>query len=122
MNLRKEKTSGRVYDRLFIRHWDTWKDGRRSHVFAFRIEDKKLFRLMVGMDVDTPSRPFGGPEEITFTPDSQGLIFTAKDAGREEAWSTDFDLYYVPIDGSKPPLANRGQSSLGYHASFLAGW
>jgi dipeptidyl aminopeptidase/acylaminoacyl peptidase len=99
----KQKSSGRIYDRLFIRHWDTWKDGRRSHLFAFRVEDKKLFKLMVGMEADTPSKPFGGPEEITFTPDSQGLIFTARNAGREEAWSTNFDLYYVPVDGSKPP-------------------
>jgi len=99
----KQKSSGRIYDRLFIRHWDTWKDGRRSHLFAFRVEDKKLFKLMVGMEADTPSKPFGGPEEITFTPDSQGLIFTARNAGREEAWSTNYDLYYVPVDGSKPP-------------------
>ncbi|MCX7973879.1 MAG: S9 family peptidase [Candidatus Aminicenantes bacterium] len=102
--LAKKKSSGRIYDRLFIRHWDSWKDGRRSHLFAFRIEDKKLFRLMAGMDADTPSKPFGGPEEITFTPDSQGLIFTAKNVGREEAWSTDFDLYHVSVDGSKPPV------------------
>jgi dipeptidyl aminopeptidase/acylaminoacyl peptidase len=27
------KTSGRVYDRLFVRHWDSWEDGRRNHVF-----------------------------------------------------------------------------------------
>ncbi|MGQ9470559.1 MAG: prolyl oligopeptidase family serine peptidase [Candidatus Aminicenantales bacterium] len=100
----KQKSSGRIYDRLFIRHWDTWEDGRRSHLFAFRIEDKKLIKLMVGMDADTPSQPFGGPEEITFTPDSQGLIFTARDVGREEAWSTDFDLYYVPIDGFRKPV------------------
>jgi dipeptidyl aminopeptidase/acylaminoacyl peptidase len=103
--LAKRKSSGRIYDRLFIRHWDAWKDGRRSHLFAFRIEDKKLFKLMVGLDADTPSKPFGGPEEIAFTPDSQGLIFTAKNAGREEAWSTNFDLYFVPVDGSKAPIS-----------------
>lgn len=100
----KRQSSGRIYERLFIRHWDTWKDGRRSHFFAVRVKDKKLFRLMPEMDADTPSKPFGGPEEITFTPDGQGLIFTARDAGREEAWSTDFDLYYVPVDGSKKPV------------------
>ncbi len=100
----KQKSSGRIYERLFIRHWDTWEDGRRSHLFAFSLDDKKLIKLMVGMDADTPSQPFGGPEEITFTPDSRGLIFTARDVGREEAWSTDFDLYYVPIDGSQKPV------------------
>jgi dipeptidyl aminopeptidase/acylaminoacyl peptidase len=55
------------------------------------------------MDADVPSKPFGGPEEITFTPDGKGMIFGARDAGRAEAWSTDFDLYYAPIDGSMLP-------------------
>lgn len=100
----QQKSSGRIYEHLFIRHWDTWKDGRRSHLFAVRIKNKKLIKLMAGMDADTPSKPFGGPEEITFTPDSQGVIFTARNAGREEAWSTDFDLYYVPVNGSKKPI------------------
>ncbi len=59
---------------------------------------------MPGMDADTPSQPFGGPEEITFTPDSKGLIFTARNAGREEAWSTDFDLYFARFDQSNEPL------------------
>ena len=60
---------------------------------------------MPAMDADTPSKPFGGPEEIAFTPDGKGLVFAARDAGREEAWSTNFDLYHVPADGSKPPQA-----------------
>jgi dipeptidyl aminopeptidase/acylaminoacyl peptidase len=59
--------------------------------------------VMRGMDADTPSRPFGGPEEITFTPDSTGVVFTARDVGREEPWSTNLDLYFVPADGSQPP-------------------
>jgi dipeptidyl aminopeptidase/acylaminoacyl peptidase len=59
--------------------------------------------LMVNLDADTPSKPFGGTEEIAFTPEGRGLIFTARDAGREEPWSTNFDLFYVPVDGAKPP-------------------
>jgi dipeptidyl aminopeptidase/acylaminoacyl peptidase len=55
------------------------------------------------MDADCPSKPFGGPEEYEFTPDGKGIVFTAKDAGREEAWSTNFDLYYAPLDASAPP-------------------
>jgi dipeptidyl aminopeptidase/acylaminoacyl peptidase len=34
--IKQRKASGRIYDRLFIRHWDTWKDGRRSHLFVVR--------------------------------------------------------------------------------------
>jgi dipeptidyl aminopeptidase/acylaminoacyl peptidase len=55
------------------------------------------------MDADCPSKPFGGAEEIAFTPDGKSLVFTARDVGREEAWSTDLDLYFVPIDGSQTP-------------------
>jgi dipeptidyl aminopeptidase/acylaminoacyl peptidase len=58
---------------------------------------------MKGMDADCPSIPFGGVEDMAFTPDSQGIVFSARNVGRIEAWSTDFDLYYSPADGSKAP-------------------
>jgi dipeptidyl aminopeptidase/acylaminoacyl peptidase len=99
----KSKSSGRIYDRLFVRHWDSWEDGRRSHLFVRPVADGNVVDVMKGMDADTPSQPFGGPEEITFTPDDKGIIFTARNVGRQEAWSTNFDLYYAPVDGSEPP-------------------
>jgi dipeptidyl aminopeptidase/acylaminoacyl peptidase len=96
------KASGLIYEKIFVRHWDTWKDGRRSHLFVMPAAGGDVVDLMWGMDADTPSKPFGGPEEITFAPDSQGLVFTARDAGRSEPWSTDFNLYWIRIDGSQP--------------------
>ncbi len=98
-----QKATGQIFDRLFLRHWDTWSDGRRSHLFVMSKKGGAARDLMPAMDADAPSKPFGGPEEIAFTPDGQGLVFTARDAGREEAWSTNFDLFFVPADGSKPP-------------------
>lgn len=100
---KNHKTSGVLYEKLFVRHWDTWKDGRRSHVFVMPAAGGDAIDIMKGMDADSPSKPFGGPGEITFTPDGQAVVFTARDAGREEAWSTDFDLYLAPIDGVKEP-------------------
>jgi dipeptidyl aminopeptidase/acylaminoacyl peptidase len=97
------KSSGRVYEQLMIRHWDTWRDGRRSHLFALPLAGGQPVDLMRGMDADAPSKPFGGAEEYTFTPDSTGVVFTAKDDGREEAWTTNYDLWYVPADGSAAP-------------------
>ena len=58
---------------------------------------------MPDMDADAPSKPFGGAEQFTFTPDGRGVVFTARDVGREEAWSTDLDLFEVPIDASSAP-------------------
>lgn len=100
-------TTGRLYEHLFIRHWDTWKDGRRSHLFVLPLEDGRTAGAPVdvtaGLDADSPSKPFGGAGEITFTPDSRSLVFAARDAGAEEAWSTDFNLYLAPVDGSTAP-------------------
>ncbi len=103
----KTKASGRIYESLFVRHWDTWADGRRSHLFVRPVAGGTAVDVMKGMDADTPSQPFGGPEEIAFTPDSKGIVFTAKNAGREEAWSTNFDLYLCPVDGSAARSASR---------------
>jgi len=97
------KFSGMAYDRLFVRHWDAWENGTRNHVHVFNPGDGSLVDLMGGMDADCPSRPFGGSEEFTVSPDGRTVVFTAKDAGREEAWSTDWNLYEVPADGSRSP-------------------
>jgi dipeptidyl aminopeptidase/acylaminoacyl peptidase len=101
--IEQRKTTGRIYEQIFVRHWDTWKDGRRSHLFVMPSAGGEAVDVMKNMDADTPSKPFGGPDEITFTPDGKGIIFAARDVGREEAWSTDFDLYLAPVDGSRPP-------------------
>lgn len=97
------KVTGVVYDELFVRHWDTWKDGRRSHVFSVSSAKGQPIDLMKGLNADSPSKPFGGAEEITVTPDGKHVVFTARMGGSQEAWSTDFDLYSVPIDGSSAP-------------------
>ncbi len=99
----KSKASGRLYDNIFVRHWDTWKDGRRSHLFVMPMEEGEAVDVTTGMDADIPAKPFGGAEEITFTPDSRSLVFAARDVGHEEPWSVDFDLYVVPADGSSKP-------------------
>src|SRR6266496_949761 len=99
----KRKASGRLYDRLFVRHWDAWENGTRNHLFSYELASGKLVDLMPRMDADAPSKPFGGSEEYAVSLDGRTVVFTAKDAGREEAWSTNFDLYAVPLDGSAAP-------------------
>ena len=71
------KTSALVYERLFIRHWDTWKDGRRSHLFVMPSGGGTPVDIMNGMDADCPSKPFGGPEEYAFAPDGASVVFSA---------------------------------------------
>ncbi|MBF0496283.1 MAG: S9 family peptidase [Deltaproteobacteria bacterium] len=97
--------TGVVYDKIFVRHWNAWQNGRRSHLFVLPVAGNGIpVDVTAGMDADVPSTPFGGPNEFSFTPDGGGMVFTARNAGRKEAWSTNFDLYVVPLDGSVAPV------------------
>jgi dipeptidyl aminopeptidase/acylaminoacyl peptidase len=104
----KEKTSGRLYERVFVRHWDRWSDGTRSHLFTARLGPEGTAGTAVdvskGFDADIPGKPFGGDEDYAFSPDGRSLVFSARIAGRTEPWSTNFDLFEVPADGSRAPV------------------
>jgi dipeptidyl aminopeptidase/acylaminoacyl peptidase len=93
----------RTYDKLFIRHWDTWSDGRQSHLFAIRMKDGapqgRPADLTRTLDADVPSKPRGGDEEFEFSPDGTRVAFTARIKGRDESWSTNFDVYETSADG-----------------------
>jgi acylaminoacyl-peptidase len=103
----KTKASGKVYDKLFIRHWDTWADGTKNHLFALKLTPTGAAAapvpLMKGFDGDAPGKPFGGDEDYDISPDSKTVVFSARVAGTTEPWSTNFDVYAVPIDGSAAP-------------------
>jgi len=58
---------------------------------------------MAGFDGDSPTKPFGGDEDFTISPDGRTVIFSAKVAGRDEPWQTNYDLWSVPVDGSAKP-------------------
>ncbi len=99
----KSGPSGRIYDHLFIRHWDEWCDGRREHLVVVPAAGGEPVDLMRDMDADCPDRPFGDMGEVTISPDGGTVVFSARDVGRSEAWSTNFDLFAVPTDGSQAP-------------------
>jgi dipeptidyl aminopeptidase/acylaminoacyl peptidase len=101
--------SGRTYDQLFIRHWDTWAEpGVRSRLFAFPVNAGKLSGAGVPIEGhlvgDTPSKPFGGGEEIAFSRDGRTVYFALRVAGRTEELSTNLDIFAAPADGSAPPV------------------
>jgi dipeptidyl aminopeptidase/acylaminoacyl peptidase len=97
------KATGMLFDRLFIRHWDTWENGTRNHLFAYRLPAGPAVDLMGAMVADCPSKPFGDSKDYSISPDGRTVVLSTKDVGRDEAWSTNFDLFQVPIDGSAAP-------------------
>lgn len=112
--------SGRVYDETFVRHWDSWAEpGVRSRIFTLPLVDGRpqgggtpVAPNLVG---DSPSKPFGGGEEIAWSPDGRTLYFALRLGGRTEPNSTNLDIYAVPADGSGAPVnlteANRGMDT-----------
>ncbi|HZX76773.1 S9 family peptidase [Lysobacter sp.] len=99
----KQKNTGVVFDRMFIRHWDAWNDGRLNRLFVATLGDKPVATAtLVSGDVhgDVPSRPFGDSTEYTWAPDGKSLVFSARIADAKEPTSTNFDLYQVNADGS----------------------
>jgi dipeptidyl aminopeptidase/acylaminoacyl peptidase len=63
----------------------------------------KPILLTQGIDGDVPSKPDGSNAEYAWSPDGKTVYFDVRIAGQTEAWSTNFDVYSVPADGSAAP-------------------
>jgi len=100
--------SGREYDKLFVRHWSSWETGDHySRLFAYDMDPKGLSNgTLISTQIgDTPSKPFGGGEEINWAPRigkkgdafselaSNTLFYTLRKADKNEPRSTNLDIY-----------------------------
>lgn len=106
---KQSKTTGKVFDHLFVRHWDTWNDGRRNTLFVAPLPaaDAKpvvgASAISATLDGDAPSKPFGGMDDVAWSPDGTSVVASIRVAGREEPWSTNFDLYQLDASGRAAP-------------------
>ena len=98
--------TGALHTQLFIRHWDSWSDGRRSQVFTMALGGNGVAQgtpvNLTGGIGDVPSKPFGGREDYAFSPDGAQVAFSVR-ATAGEPWSTNFDIYEVASDGTSLP-------------------
>ena len=99
----------RTFNSLMIRHWMTWDEGKRSHLFVVSIKTGEVKDLTPNLPVNTPPAPFGGSSDYGFSPDGKTLVFTAEPL-KDFAWSTNTDVWSVPAEGGE--LTNLTASNL----------
>ncbi|MFI5456946.1 MAG: alpha/beta fold hydrolase [Isosphaerales bacterium] len=105
-----DKSKVRAFDRLMIRHWKTWDEGKRSHLFVADARSGEARDLTPKLEVNTPPAPFGGSSDYAWAPDGKELAFTAEPV-QDAAWSTNTDIWTIPVDGGEPKnitAGNRG--------------
>jgi dipeptidyl aminopeptidase/acylaminoacyl peptidase len=94
-------SKAQTYDEPLFRHWTTWEDGLRSHIFVVPAAGGVPRDLLAGKDYDAPVPPFGGSGDYAFSPDGKELAFTTK-VGNDQAWRTNTDIYTVATTGGEP--------------------
>ena len=92
------------YDRMPLRQFDHWNDGRRQHLFVQPLNGSGLADgpprdLMAGLDADTPSQPQGVEGEFVISPDGRAIVYSTQTQGVGETFTDNTDLFRVSIDG-----------------------
>jgi dipeptidyl aminopeptidase/acylaminoacyl peptidase len=89
----------KVHTRLFYRHWDSYVEDKRQHLFVMSADGGEPKDVTPGdRDAFPTSDTFSTGDNFTFSPDGQYLVFTAVPE-KDEAWSTNYDICRVPVTG-----------------------
>ena len=93
----QSKVKPHVTDRLLYRHWKSWKDGMRTHIFVVSTQGGEARDLTPG-DYDAPPFSLGGMTDYAFSSDSKELAY-ASNHDKVEATSTNGDIWIVSVRG-----------------------
>ncbi|MGP8092830.1 MAG: prolyl oligopeptidase family serine peptidase [Candidatus Sulfotelmatobacter sp.] len=102
----KSKVKALIFDHLLYRHWNAYKEGKRSHIFVRLFQEDTIAQnlrvepanidLTPG-DYDAPEFSLGGQDDYAFSPDGQEICYTSNH-DKVEATSTNNDLWTVPVN------------------------
>lgn len=93
--------SGKVVDDLMYKHWDEWTESA-PQPFLCTVEGNALStkkNILEGTKYECPMKPFGGVEQLAWSPDSKQIAYTCrKKIGIDYAFSTNSDIYLYDIE------------------------
>jgi len=93
----------KIFTHLLYRHWDSWVDGKRAHIFLQPLGGKPRDLTPGDRDAVPTSSTFSAGIDFCFSPDGSEIAFTATPVPvHEESWSTNHDIYTVPVAGGPP--------------------
>ena len=107
--------TGRINEDLMYRHWDEWVDAI-PHIY---IADFNAGNITGGTDIlegepfECPMRPWGGLEQVAFSPDGKTIAYTCrKKVGKEYSLSTNSDIYLYNV--ADKSVQNISEGIMGY--------
>ena len=111
--------SGRIVDDLMYKHWDEWTE-TAPHPFLCelkssigKLEIVNYIDLLEGTPYESPMKPFGGVEQLAWSPDGKQIAYTCrKKFGLDYAISTNSDIYLYDL--ATGTHTNLTEGNMGY--------
>ncbi len=105
--LKQGKVSAKIFTRLLYRHWASYTEFKRSHLFVVSALSRAGARESIPArdltpgDHDVPPFNLGGQDMYASSPDGQEVAYTSN-TDKVEATSTNNDVFIIPLSGGSP--------------------